>query len=393
MERMRPHTRPLRPLLALLAVGACLCAALPTLASTPATHSPQAKRGPARTAAELRPFEGSYDEALARAIERNVPLIAVAVAEENGKELDDDIRQFRDALFSTAALASASDLAVVLLTSNGVHPPKSIEVQEGESKTTRQVCSVYRTSSCQAHQKQFDRVYAEHNVEGELKNPSVFLVGVDRKVARAWNTGNVPEWSAVSAAQSELQKKLGEGLSETQFADVSALLPQGQSAEQNKQWGAAFTTWGKVLAITQGSKYAAQARQGQDRALAELDKALATARAGLEQPEQAVESYKALLALQREWSGTAREKDLGREVLAAEKHKLAKDAIAAYKRELEAETIWRQAEELMDAGNEKAAQAKLRQILRKFAGTPADKRVRERFPELAAEEDAKRSEG
>ncbi len=391
MSVMRLNTPAMCPLYVLLA----LCAAASTLAATleprPSPSTPQVKRG-ARSAVALRPFEGSYDEALARAIERNVPLLALAIAEENGKELDDDIRQFRDALFNVAALATASEMSVLLLTSNGVHPPKSIEVQEGETKTTRQVCSVYRTSSCQAHQKQFDRVYAEHNVEGELKNPSVFLVGVDRKVARAWNTGNVPDWSAVAAAQTELQKKLGEGLSEAQFAEVSILMPQGTGAERNRQWADAFTTWGKVLAITRGSKYAVQARAGQGRALEELDKSLAAARAGLEQEGQAVESYKTLLALQREWSGTVRDKDLAREVLAAEKHKLAKDAIAAYKRELEAETLWRQAEELLGAGNEKGAQAKLRTILRKFPGSAADKRVRQRFPELAADEDAKKSD-
>ncbi len=370
-----------------------LCATLATFATGASSRAPQSKRSGARATAELRPFDGSYDEALARAIERNVPLIALAIAEEHGKELDDDIRQFRDALFNAPALAASAELAVVVLASNGVHPPKTIEVVEGESKTTRQVCSVFRTSSCQAHQKQFDRVYAEHNNEGELRNPSVFLLGVDRKVVRAWNTGSVPEWSAVAAAQSELQKKLGEGLTEAQFGDVTALMPQGATAEQNKQWGGAFTVWGKVLAITQGTKFATAAREGQTRALAALDAALATAREGLEKEGAAVESYKTLLALQREWTGTAREKDLAREVLAAEKHKLAKDAIAAYKRELEAEAVWRQAEEFLDAGNEKAALAKMRVILRKYAGSPADKRVRERFPELAAEEDAKKNGG
>lgn len=388
MGRMRPH-------LGLARVGrlvaVCAIAAL-ALGAASRSAAPQAKRPGAKPAPSLKPFEGSYEEALTRAVERNVPLILVAIAEEHEKELDTDIREFRDTLFSAPAIATASELAVVILACNGVHPPKAFEVVEGDTKTTRQLCSVFRTAACQTHQKQFDRVYAEHNVEGELRNPSVFLLGVDRKVARAWNTGNPPRWEEVSAAQSELQKKLGEGLSEVQFVEVIALLPQARAAAERKRWGEAFGLWGKVLAVTQATKYATEAREGQSKATAELEALRSAAREGLEQG-RAVESYKALLELQREWAGTSFDKELARDVVAAEKHKLAKDAIAAYKRELEAERLWSEAQELIAANNERAAQTKLRTILRKHAGTPAEKRVREQFPQLAADEDSKKSGG
>lgn len=371
----------------LLATSVCALLALTTLA---AAWPPQAKRAGARPAAVLKPFEGAYEEALTRSIDRNVPLIVVAIAEENGKELDSDIREFRDALCTTPTIAAACELAVVILASNGVHPPKPFEVDEGGTKTTRQLCSVYRTTTCQVHQKQFDRVYAEHNVEGELRSPSVFVIGVDRKVARAWNTGNSPRWEEVTAAQLEVQKKLGEGLSEAQFGEVTALLPQARAAVERKQWGESYGMWGKLLAITQATKYATEAREGQSRAAAELETLRNAAREGLDQG-RAVESYKTLLDLQRQWAGTSFEKELARDIALAEKHKTAKVEIAAYKRELEAERLWSEALELLGADNERAAQVKLRAILRKYAGTPAEKRVRERFAEIAADEDSKKS--
>lgn len=388
MHAMRSHES-LARVWQLLAVA--LFAAL-SLGAARASFAAQAKRPGAKAAPVLKPFEGSYEEAMTRAVERNVPLVLVAIAEEHDKDLDTDIREFRDSLFSEPAIAATSELAVVILACNGVHPAKAFEVTEGESKTTRQLCSVYRTTTCQTHQKQFDRVYAEHNVEGELRSPSVFLLGVDRKVARAWNTGNSPGWQEIAAAQSELQKKLGEGLSELQFGEVTALLPQARAAIERKQWGEAFGLWGKVLVITQATKYAAEAREGQTKAAAELETLRAAARVGLDEG-RAVESYKALLELQREWAGTSFEKELARDVAAAEKHKLGKDAIAAYKRELEAERLWSEAQELLSANNQRAAQVKLRAILRKYAGTPAEKRVREQFAQIAADEDSKKSGG
>jgi len=361
-------------------------------ASLPATFTPQGKRPNKAASVALTPFESAYDEALTRAVERNVPLLVVAVAEQSGAELDDDIRQFRDSLHSTPALAVAAQHAVVVLAGNTPHPPVTLEVVEGATKTQRTVCSVYRTSSCLVHQKLFDKVYAEHNVEGEFKSPNVMLFGVDRKLARGWASGESPSWDAVLGVHAELRKTAGEGLTEVQYEQVLALQRAAQPAESRSEWGVAYAAWSKVIAITQTTKHAAQAREGQKQAAAELEKLRADARVGLGDG-RAVESYKRLVELQREWAGTSFEKELAKDIGAAEKHKDAKPAIEAYKRELEAEKVWSEALDLLAAKNESAAKGKLRTILRKYAGTPADKRVRERFAELAAEEDAKSGGG
>jgi hypothetical protein len=351
---------------------------------------PQGKR-PAK-APPLTPFEGTYDEARARAVDRNVPLVAISIVEENGKELDDDIREFRAALFAKPELAVAGQHAVVLLASNGPHAPATIEFGEGTEKTQRQVCSVYRTASCQVHQKLFDSLYAEHNVEGEFKSPSVIVLGVDRKVAKAWADGHTPAWNDVIAALGAVRKAAGEGLTEEQFVAVQGLLPQAREAQKAGDWGPAHLAWGKVLAITQATKYADEARAGQKKSVEELEKLRVSLRTELD-GERALESYKKLLELQRGWAGTSYEKDLARDIAAAEKHKTAKDAIAAYKRELEAEQLWSDALELLGENKTAPAHAKLRTLLRKYAGSPAEQRVRARFAAFAAEEDAKLASG
>jgi hypothetical protein len=367
-------------------LGVCVAAGLA------AGFLPQGKRTNKVASVALAPFEGAYDEALTRAVERNVPLLVVAVAEQSGVELDDDVRQFRDSLHTTPALAVAAQHAVVVLAGNTPHPPATIEVLEGGAKTQRTVCSVYRTASCLVHQKLFDKVYAEHNVEGEFKSPNVMVFGVDRKLARSWASGESPSWDAVLGVHAELRKSAGEGLTEVQYEQVLALQRSAQPAESRSEWGAAYLAWSKVLAITQTTKHATQAKEGQQKAAAELEKLRADARTGLGDG-RAVESYKRLLELQREWAGTSFEKELAKDISAAEKHKDAKPAIEAYKRELDAEKVWSEALELLGANNESAAKGKLRTILRKYPGTPADKRVRERFADLAAEEDAKKGGG
>ncbi len=347
---------------------------------------PQGKR--TTKAPPLTPFEGAYQDARTRAVDRNVPLLAISIVEQAGEELDDDIKGFRDALFTKPELAVAGEHAVVVLASNGPHPPATVEFGEGANKTQRQVCSVYRTSTCQVHQKLFDSLYAEHNVEGEFKSPNAIVFGVDRKVVRAWSDGHTPEWADLIRALGEARKAAGEGLTEEQFAAVQVLLPQARDAQQSSAWGPAHLAWGKVLAITQATKYADEARAGQKTCVEALERLRAELRAGLE-GEAPVESYKKLLELQRGWAGTGYEKDLARDVSMAEKHKSAKDAIAAYKRELEAEQLWSDALDLLGDDKTAPAHAKLRMILRKYAGTPAEQRVRERFAKFAAEEDAK----
>ena len=347
---------------------------------------PQGKRAAAK--AVLAPFNGSYEDAQQRAFERNVPLIAIAIVESDSGALDEDIAKFRRELTTQPDFAAASQYAVVVLAANKLHENVKVELEEHGAKTVKTLCSVYRTEGCVVHQKQFDTVYREHNVEGELRSPSVFVVQPDRKPAQSWQTGSAPAWADVVGALAAVRAKAGEGLTEAQFAEVRALLLRGDKEMQDAQWGAAHSTWRRVLEITQTTRQAEHAREQLAQALAGLTALREEARAWIAEG-RVVDGYRRLLEIQPHAAGTPLEKDLLREILALENGKDTKDAIAAYKREQEAEKLWREALELEG----KAAETKLRLLLRKFGDTAAGQRARERYPALAADEDARRKAG
>jgi hypothetical protein len=374
------------PALACLIGVATALAAAVGLGSPPAAPFAQGKRAPA---AKIAPFNGSLDEAYVRASDRNVPALLVAIVETDDAE-HDDVAAFRKEVLTSAALADACRLAVVVLANNKVH--KLAEVESGDPPVKRQVCSVYRTEGCGSHQKQFDAIYREYQDSGgELRSPAVIVVGPDRKLAAQWQTGTAPAIDEIVGALAAVRAKAGEGLTEAQLADVRAAMRRAGEAEAKKDPGEGHRAWSAVLAITQKTRYADEARAGCERALAGLTAALDAARAAVREG-RAVEGYQALLALATAAAGTPLEKDVKKEVLAVETGKATKDAIAAYKRELEAEALWREAEALASK-DAKKAEAKLRLLIRKYADTRAGKRARDAHPEWAAEEDAKTGTG
>ena len=106
-----------------------------------------------------------------------------------------------------------------------------------------------------------------------------------------------------------------------------------------------------------------------------------------------VDGYKRLLELQATSNGTPLERELPKLITAAEGDKDAKDAIAAYKRELEADALWREAQKLFADKQAKPGEAKVRLLIRKYGATPAGKLAREKYAAWAAEEDAKKQNG
>lgn len=339
----------------------------------------------------LVPFSGSYEEALQRAVDRNVPVLFFAFHEDPDAP-HEDVRAFREEIFARADLAALAPLTLVAVGGTGVHDPVPIEVERDGQKTKLQVCSAYRSETCMQHQKLFDSLYKEHNREGELRSPATILLGPDRKLVEIWQSGSAPGWDGVLAALKAAQTKAGEGLTEAQLGEVRALVARGTAELNKEQWGAAYATWGKLLGITSKTKYAEQARTSQARALEAIGELREAARAEIREG-RAVSGYKQLIELQGAVAGTPLEKELAREVAALEKDKATKDAIAAYKREQEAEKLWQEAEALTLAKEPKKAEVKVRQLLRKYADTPAGKRARESYPELAADEDQKRAGG
>jgi hypothetical protein len=370
-----------------LALAALAALGAPSLAHGSIEQSKGSKKG---AAAEVVPWSGTYEDALQRAFDRNVPLVLFAIVEAEDEAPHEDVAKFRDEIFTSPEFAALGERMVVAVGANRAHELKTIEVEtEGGAKTKKQICSVYRTEGCAAHQKLFDSIYAEHNVEGELRSPAAIVIAPDRKIAAKWADGQAPAWTEILAKTAEHAGKFGDPLSEAQWSDLRGLLVRGKAEIERAQWGAANATWSKVLAITSKSRYADDARANLKLALEGLTRARDEARAKIA-AGSVVEGYAKLLDLLSQCAGTSLEKELTREIAALEKDKATKDAIAEYKREREADALWEEARKLAADGEPKKAEAKIRVLLRKHGETAAGKRAREAHPKLAAEEDAKK---
>lgn len=350
-------------------------------------------------AAGFQAFNGTLDEAFARASERNVPLVLVAIVESEGGKADEDITKFRAQVLTDAKLADVFLLALPIVACNQSHAPIEVEVDEGGRKVKRPVCSLYRTEGCTWHQKQFDALYREYNVEGELKSPSVLVVLPDRTIQARWQTGSADGLvGGIQSAVAAARAKLGEGLTEVQLVEVRELLLRTRKRADAADWGASYVAGSSVLAITQQTKQAEEARAAQKLALTELERQRDE---GLEWLKQgrAIDGYKRLLALASACLGTPLEKELPKLLKAAESAKESKDAIAAYKRELEADELWREVEALLAQKHDKKgeldkkAELKIRSLCRKYGDTATGARIRERYPALAADEDSKKQAG
>ncbi len=335
------------------------------------------------------PFAGSYEEALTRAVDRNVPLLLFAFHVEPG-ETHEDVDAYRKEIFARPDMAALASQLVLAVGATGVHESTALDVEVDGAKTKLSVCSQYRSETCLQHQKLFDSIYKEHNVEGELKSPATILIGPDRKVVQTWLTGSAASWDDVLTAVKQAQAKAGEGLTDVQLTEVRALLARAAGELDKGAYGAAWSSYSRVLGITTKTTYAQRAREGEARARESIEEARKSARATFAEGKH-VDAYRALDELRAALVGTPLEKELLRELAAMEKDKAAKDAIAAWKRSQEAEKLWNEALEL-DAREPKKAEAKLRTLLRKFADTPAGQRAAVRYPELAADEARKKQD-
>src|SRR5688572_24155508 len=126
-----------------LALAALAALGAPSLALGPMEQSKGSKKG---SMPEIVPWSGTYEDALQRAFERNVPLVLFAIVEAEDEAPHEDVAKFRDEIFTSPEFAALGDRMVVALGANRAHELKTIEVEtEGGAKTKKQICSVYRT--------------------------------------------------------------------------------------------------------------------------------------------------------------------------------------------------------------------------------------------------------
>lgn len=375
---MLPVPLPIAGALLLLAVVA------PVAAQKPPKKEPPKKEAPKEPV--LAPWLGSYEAAKARAKERSVALLLHVVLE--GEQANDD---YRDKVLPDKELIVASAGAVVILANNGTHAKKQVEeIQPDGTKTQKEVCALYGTPNCGAHQQTWDDIYREfHEEDGALRCPQTILFGPDGAIALRVNDGNPPPADTITGALQEVVLKFGPGLSEAALAEAKKLLADGTGLMEAQSWPDAQRAWQKLAVLAPKTKFAEEAQ----RCLPVVEKALAAElerRAALLVPGKAAVGYKLLVELQRAVVGLPIEKAVAERIKKAETDKALKDEIAAYKVEVEATAILTDAQKAADAGEEKKARQAARKLFSKrLRGTEASATARKLWPDVAAEEDAK----
>jgi len=339
---------------------------------------PAAQRGEQAGPVRLRTFTGPLAAAADSAYDRNVPLLLVAILESD----DSDVLTLRDAVVSDRELARASEMTVVVLANNGVHPLKTVREEVDGAEVERELCSVYLTESCADHQKPFDEIYnAYQGEDGELRLPFVAVLTPDRERFRIFDDGSAPTLSVVLKALEGARKKAGEGLSEQALREVRAMLTRGEEQLGGADWGGVWRSSGRVLELTQATRYADTARERQKACLAGFeawrDEALGMLEAG-----RVLEGYQRLLDLEAATVTTPLEREIPKVVKQVERDERWKEPIAAYKLELEARALLKEAERWLREGEDRKAQATVRKLLRKYEGTEAAKEAAKRWPDL-----------
>jgi hypothetical protein len=360
-----------------------LCLAAFVVAASEPTPAQQ-KGKPERALVPPPPFQGSLAQARALATDRNVPLLVVAIFEDEAwdPKVHHDQAGLTRELLAGRDLAEVLQRAIVVLGCNRPHELETIEVVSGETRSTVRRCPAYHTDSCTVHQHLFEDVYAAWNKDGSLVSPHVVQIAPSGEVTVLRDNGSTPTATELLHDLQKAQKAAGEGLTAEEHAKVQQLAATARAAVETGKQGSAWRAWNEMQPIAHASRYAEMARQGTAAALAALETARSQAQAEID-AGRAVPAYEALEALAKDWAGTPRERELAVRLRELEMDKQHRAAIHAFKREREAEALVAEIEALLASGDKRRASAKLRGLLKAYADCPASERARQRWPELA----------
>jgi len=321
------------------------------------------------------PWLGSFDEARERSRVRNAPILILSILE--GEQTSDRVR---DEIYKGKEFAEVSQGTIVLLTNNGTHTTKKIEVETSDGKIVeRTVCSVYDTPTCADHQRSQDRVYQEFHMDGEFKMPHLIGLLPDGTIHdRFFDEIQIED--AVRIAEG-VKKLAGPSLTDEELTEVRGKLDQLAGFRKARLWVSAWRAATRVLEITAAPIYAETAQAGVEQALTGMREDVAHAVKRLEEGD--VEGgYLRLLDLRTEHEGTPLEKDTKNTVRKLERDKRYKDAIKDVQRKLEAEELWAELEQKLAEGKERPAERLAEKLIEKFGDTPAGRRAAERYPHL-----------
>lgn len=329
----------------------------------------------------LQPWKGKLEDAKASAKERNVPIVVHVILE--AEESND---QYREKILTDADLVKRSASALVLVANNGTHERKRVEVVVDGEKTSREICSVYPMfDACAQHQAAWDEIYRDYHEEnGDLKCPQTIVLAPDGSEAGRINTSNVPEPGEIGALIVAAVAKAGPGLTEEQLALVKKSLEEGRRLAADQEWVDAWKSWTAVLAITQKSPFAEEARREEPKALAGMKAELERISALLV-PGTAAKAYEELSRFAAELAGTPLEKDAVARLKKADADKAIAGEIKAWRLSTEADALLREANGLNDTGDAKKLEKVVRKLLGpRYAGTPAQETARKLWPQFGA---------
>lgn len=353
-----------------MAAVAVLLAAFALQSSAAAPQRPKDKAAPV-----LRMFEGALKPASLRATERNVPIVAIVVLDD-----EPDNVAARDELLASPEIALLSAGSVLFFSNNGEHKTKEIVETIDGVKRTRTVCSAFLTANCREHRQHWDEIYAKYSEEGELRCPQVLVITPDLKLEERISPGHKPEISTVVSTAATLQAKLGRGLDDAALVLIADAGARAARAELDGRMGSMWRALAEILVISPDGARALKAQEGQKRALEALAKLRDGAQAKLAIGD-GLEGYLELAALALDWAGTDQAAEITRAMKRAEKEPALKEALAKKKREDEAEALWKEAEAALAAKQAKEHERKIRLLLRKYSGTTAWERAAKAYPD------------
>lgn len=324
------------------------------------------------------PFAGTIAQAQRAALERNVPILLIAMVD--GEPQNDEQRNM---VLGSGDLLEARDRFLLVLCNNGSHDRVATEVaidEEGEP-IVQELCKHVLTPTCKQHQEAMDEAFNTWHDNGNFGCPHVLVLHPDGTVIKRHVTQDPIGIKTIMKSLAKATEELGPGLGIDELRQVRLGLDKGRIALKAKEFGEAHGHYGAVLAITGAPLYADPATQGQEDAVAGMEAYRDGAVASLEAGDVRA-GWTRLRKLERDWSETEYAKGLKRLASAWKKDKRTKEAIAALEHEFEADDLLDEAQRLLDEDQRKRAESKLKIILRKYEGTPAAELVKERFPEL-----------
>ena len=328
---------------------------------------------------KLAPHRGDLESAAKEALERNAPMIIHIILE--GEERND---AYRDEILTNKDLIKISEACVVVIGNNGEHKQKTIKEKTDGVSTERTVCSAYPMfANCDGHRKIWDPLYHEYQDEdGEMGCPQTILLSPSGEIEWRHNVRDPPTSSEVQSAIKASQKKHGQSLTATGLRTIKGHAVAAKNAEGAKKWALAWTRYQGILDLISVGKWAEIAKPGKERAAKAISKKLTSLEARFI-PGAVDAPWRELIALLESTKGTPFTREVSAMKKKIERDKSLKDELSKIRKEMEAESIWDDADALLRRGEERKAMKLLKKLTgKKFAGTKVQALVKERFPEL-----------